>query len=373
MSKKPAPVQVSSWQSTMSVRELSTTPFEDLGESPEDVLARHFSEEVDITPLDGAGRSSVSGVVATVFGSTGFVGRYVVNRLGRIGSQVMLPFRGEENSWRHLKVMGDLGQISARRFDIRNEDSIARAVEHSNVVINLLGRDWTTRNFTMDQVHHRAAELIARKSHEAGVIRLIHVGALGSDDCSPSDYMRTKALGEQAVLNAFPNATVLRPAPIFGAEDRLVIARAYMCRNMYMVPVLNPEARLQPLFVSDFATALMRCIEDSTTIGKSLDLAGPRAYTNAELTDAVAKLLNIEITKLPLTGMAAQIAAKIANLQINPFFTPDHVLSTAVDLTITDRQNNAIYDLGVEKPSTVEEEAYRFIAQFQMPKHRLLI
>jgi NADH dehydrogenase (ubiquinone) 1 alpha subcomplex subunit 9 len=267
----------------------------------------------------------------------------------------MLPFRGEENSWRHLKVMGDLGQISARRFDIRNEDSIARAVEHSNVVINLMGREWSTRNFTMDQVHHRAAEVIARKSREAGVARLIHVGVLGSDDCSPSEFLRSKALGEQAVLKNFPNATVLRPAPVFGAEDRVVVSRAYMCRNLYMVPVLNPTARLQPLFVSDLATAIMHCAEDPTTIGQTLDLAGPHTYTHAELTDLVAKILNINIIKLPLTGSAATLVAKLANMQINPFFTPDHVHSTAIDATIDHPEDNAITRLGVEKPSSVEE------------------
>jgi len=94
------------------------------------------------------GRSSVSGIVATVFGCTGFLGRYVVTNLGNIGSQVVLPFRGEEKSYNHLKVSGDLGQIVPLRWDYKDKDSIRKVVEYSNVIINCVGRTYDTRNFT---------------------------------------------------------------------------------------------------------------------------------------------------------------------------------------------------------------------------------
>jgi uncharacterized protein YbjT (DUF2867 family) len=107
------------------------------------------------------GRQSVSGIVATVFGCTGFLGHYIVNELGKHGSQVVVPYRGEESSVNALKVMGDLGQIVPTTWNIRDKDSIRRAVQHSNVIVNCTGRRWDTRNFKMSEVHVDGAQLIA--------------------------------------------------------------------------------------------------------------------------------------------------------------------------------------------------------------------
>lgn len=111
---------------------------------------RHLHHAV--IPHGKGGRSSVSGVVATVFGATGFLGRYVVNHLGRMGSQVIIPYRCDTYDIMHLRPMGDLGQIIFLEWNGRDKDSIRRAVQHSNVVINLVGREWETRNFDFEDV-----------------------------------------------------------------------------------------------------------------------------------------------------------------------------------------------------------------------------
>ena len=94
----------------------------------------------------GGGRSSVSGHVATVFGCTGFLGRYLVNRLAQKGTQVVVPYRDEDEK-RHLKLMGDLGQIVPLEWDLRNDEQIAECMRHSDVVYNLVGRNYDTKNF----------------------------------------------------------------------------------------------------------------------------------------------------------------------------------------------------------------------------------
>ncbi|GAU27537.1 hypothetical protein TSUD_29690, partial [Trifolium subterraneum] len=99
------------------------------------------------------GRSSVSGIVATVFGATGFLGRYVVQQLAKMGSQVLVPFRGSEDCPRHLKLMGDLGQIVPMKFNPRDESSVKAVMARANVVINLIGRDYETRNYSYEEVH----------------------------------------------------------------------------------------------------------------------------------------------------------------------------------------------------------------------------
>lgn len=175
------------------------------------------------------GRSSFSGIVATVFGTTGFMGRYVVNKLGKIGSQLIIPYRCDPYHVRHLKLAGDLGQVLFQPFHLQDVASIKKAVKYSNVVINLIGREWETKNFKFDDVHVTGARAIARACKEAGVPRLIHVSALNVTDKperfvmkKPSNFFSSKYRGELAVLEEFPDATIIRPSDVYGQEDRFL-------------------------------------------------------------------------------------------------------------------------------------------------------
>ncbi|KAF6119780.1 hypothetical protein HJG60_010190 [Phyllostomus discolor] len=175
-----------------------------------------------VIPHGKGGRSSVSGVVATVFGATGFLGRYVVNHLGRMGSQVIIPYRCDIYDTMHLRPMGDLGQIIFLEWNGRNKDSIQRAVKHSNVVINLVGREWETKNFDFEDVFVKIPQTIAQVSKDAGVERFIHISHLNADIKSSSRYLRNKAVGEKEVRDAFPEAIIIKPSDIFGREDRFL-------------------------------------------------------------------------------------------------------------------------------------------------------
>lgn len=179
----------------------------------------------------GGGRSSVSGHVATVFGCTGFLGRYVVNRLGRKGTQVVVPYRDEDTK-RSLRVAGDLGQIVPLEVNLRRDDQILEAVRHSDVVYNLVGRWWETKNFSFEDINVTAAERIAKICDEAGVARLIHVSHLNAAPDAPSKFLRTKWEGEQRVRAAFPGATIVRPGPMFGFEDRFLNSIARTCDTL---------------------------------------------------------------------------------------------------------------------------------------------
>jgi len=155
----------------------------------------------------------VSGIVATVFGSTGFLGRYVVNRFGRIGSQVIVPYRsaGGDYQIQHLRVMGDVGQIVPVRWTLRDEESIYNAVKHSNVVVNLVGQKYETRNFDFEEVHVEGARRIARIAREADVERFVHVSLAPHDPANDSKWVQSKSRGELAVREVFPASTIIRP------------------------------------------------------------------------------------------------------------------------------------------------------------------
>lgn len=128
-----------------------------------------------------------------------------------------------------LKVCGDLGQVYFHPFEIRDEESIEKVCRYSNVVINLMGRDWETRRFSFDDVHVKGARLLAKVAKRSGVERFIHLSALNAAERPKpvilpkgSKFLASKWRGEQAVLEEFPEATIFRPADVYGQEDRFL-------------------------------------------------------------------------------------------------------------------------------------------------------
>ncbi|WVZ73145.1 hypothetical protein U9M48_021489 [Paspalum notatum var. saurae] len=234
------------------------------------------------------GRSSVSGIVATVFGATGFLGRYLVQQLAKMGSQVLVPFRGSEDSHRHLKVMGDLGQIVPMKYHPRDIDSIKAVMAKSNVVVNLIGREYETRNYSFEEVNHHMAEQLAMIAKEhGGIMRFIQVSCLGASPSSESRLFRTKAAGEESVLKQFPEATIMRPATMIGTEDRILNRWAQFAKNWGFLPLVNGgSAKIQPVYVIDVAAAILNSLkDDGTSMGKTYELGGPEIYTVHELAE----------------------------------------------------------------------------------------
>lgn len=195
------------------------------------IRTNNYSTDVNLSALKRGtgGRSSFNGIVATVFGATGFTGRYVCNRLGKIGTQLIIPYRADHYEAIRLRLCGDLGQVLFQPYNLRDEEAIAKAVRYSNVVINLVGRDWETKNFKYDDVHVTGARNIARIAKEAGVKKFIHVSALNAAEHPEphvlpqgSKFLRSKWLGEQAVREEFPEAIIFRPSDVYGQEDRFL-------------------------------------------------------------------------------------------------------------------------------------------------------
>lgn len=137
------------------------------------------------------GRSSLGGNTATVFGANGFLGRYIVQRLARTGCEVVVPYR-EEMAKRHLKLTGDLGRVTFLEFDLRNTQSIEESVRHSDIVINMIGRNYPTKNFSLFDVNVEGVERIAEAVAKYDVDRFIHMSSYNADENSPSDFFKAK-------------------------------------------------------------------------------------------------------------------------------------------------------------------------------------
>ncbi|XP_036920591.1 NADH dehydrogenase [ubiquinone] 1 alpha subcomplex subunit 9, mitochondrial [Sturnira hondurensis] len=271
-----------------------------------------------LIPHGKGGRSSVSGVVATVFGATGYLGRYVVNHLGRMGSQVIIPYRCDTYDTMHLRPMGDLGQIIFLEWNGRNKDSIQRAVEHSNVVINLVGRDWETKNFDFENIFVKIPQTIAQVSKDAGVERFIHISHLNADIKSSSRYLRNKAVGEKEVRDVFPEAIIIKPSDIFGREDRFLNYFANM-RWFGGVPLisLGKKTVKQPVYVVDVAKGIVNAIKEPDARGKTFAFVGPNRYLLFDLVQYVFGVAHRPFLPYPLPHFAYQLAARL--FEISPF------------------------------------------------------
>ena len=186
-------------------------------------LARSMASFAPKDPSKPGGRHTQSGRVVTVFGGTGFLGQYIISMLGARGDNVVIPFRGDDTEINHLKVCCDYGKAWFLPFSVRDRATLEKAVSQSDTVINLIGKSYETThfapmisNYNFTDVHVTAAREIADVSRRAGVQRLVHVSALQAQhgDRSESEWISSKALGEVAVRNAYPEATIVRPVSL---------------------------------------------------------------------------------------------------------------------------------------------------------------
>jgi len=196
---------------------------------------------------------------------------------GKIGTQVVVPYRGDEYDYRHLKQMGDLGQIVPAFYSVRDADRLRRLTESSDIVINLVGRDYETRNFSFEDVHINAAAAIAKACKETGVQRLVHVSAAGATKDSPSRFLSTKRVGEDAVRAEYADATIIRPSWVFGNEDRFFnrIAFMHMMPTLPGDPLINDgKAKFRPVYISDVAEGIIRAARSSEAAGQTYEFVG---------------------------------------------------------------------------------------------------
>lgn len=301
--------------------------------------SREYSSSLLTVDKHGTGgRSSVSGITATVFGANGFLGSYIVNALAKHGSQVVCPFRSTENEAMHLKQMGDLGQIVLLpEMDIRNDDLIKKAISRSNVVINCVGMRLETMNWSFEEVHVDFPKRLAQLSAEAGhVKRLVHFSDMGADPQHASKRMRTKAQGDEEVLKAFPKATIFRPADIVGIEDHFYNYLIYQLTLTVFAPVVGTGSnKVQPTYVLDVADAVSAALRKPDTEGKTIYLGGPEVLTIRQVYDLLLKTLRIyrdDTVHLPAWAVSAMykpmdmIRTKLPGLPMtSPMATSDYV------------------------------------------------
>ncbi|QDP19232.1 complex I NDUFA9 subunit family protein [Sphingomonas xanthus] len=223
--------------------------------------------------------------LVTVFGGSGFIGRYVCEMLLKAGARVRVAERDPRKAW-FLQPLGSVGQVSAIAADLGRPQTIARAVEGADAVVNLVG----VFKGDLETLHVTGAGKLAEAANAAGATALVHVSAIGADPEAESRYGRTKGLGEQAVRKGFAAATIIRPSVVFGSEDEFTNRFARMAR-FPVLPVIAPNSRFQPVYVRDLAQAIAAAaLNPRVHAGNTYELAGPDVMTMRELNGTVAAI-----------------------------------------------------------------------------------
>jgi len=220
--------------------------------------------------------------LVTVFGGSGFIGRYVCEELLAAGVRIRVASRDPRSAY-YIQPLSQVGQLGLVRADITNRDSVRAAVDGADAVVNLVG------SFTnMAKVHSTGAANIAEAARDSGAKQLVHISAMSADQGSDAGYSRTKGQGENAVRKAFPDATIIRPSIVFGSEDQLTNQLAAMSRLLPVVPVIAGKCRFQPVFVEDLAKAIAAAaVNPAAHAGKTYDIGGPQVFTMRELTQQI--------------------------------------------------------------------------------------
>mmetsp|Transcript_26349 Transcript_26349/g.39059 ORF Transcript_26349/g.39059 Transcript_26349/m.39059 type:complete len:403 (+) Transcript_26349:124-1332(+) len=288
------------------------------------------------------GRHSDAGVKVAVFGSGGFLGNYLCYNNGTNGVKTYIGNRGDEFEQRHLNPMFDLGMLRKVFYSSRDRDSMANVIGDADVVVNLIGKYYETKhltptpkfpylsyevNTTFQEANVDVPRTVAELCTEMQVDNLIHVSALAANPESKSEWARTKHEGEVAVKEAYPWATIVRPAVMFGHEDKLLNWFANAASRLPFVPLVNGgQALTQPVYVSDVADVISRIIDDPSNFeGRTVEVFGKDDFTYKELSQFVYDITGQSPTVVDLPPELMKPMARILELQGSPMLTRDLV------------------------------------------------
>ncbi|HEX7006511.1 MAG TPA: complex I NDUFA9 subunit family protein [Alphaproteobacteria bacterium] len=300
---------------------------------------------------------------ATIFGGSGFIGRYIVRRLAAEGTVVRVAVR-RPNEALFLKPMGNVGQIVPVAADVRDAATVQAAVRGADQVVNVVSLYVERGRATFEAVHETGAEIVARAAAEAGVGRLVHFSGIGADPNSISRYARVRARGEQVVRAAFPSATIMRPSVVFGPEDALFNRLAAIAQLSPVMPLFGGgKTRLQPVYVGDVAQAVHRALHDPAAPGRVYELGGPRVYTLRELHELLLAEIQRRRLLVPVPFVIAEIIAMFLGLLPNPPLTREQVKLLRTDNVVTPGALS-LADLGI-RPTAAEVVLPTYLDRFR--------
>jgi NADH dehydrogenase len=311
-----------------------------------------------------------NGKLATVFGGSGFVGRHIVWALAQRGYRVRAAVRRPDLAG-HLQPMGVVGQIYGVQANLRFPESVVRAVEGADIVINAVGILAPTGAQTFEAVHTEGAERVAKAAREAGANRLVHISAIGADAKSSARYARTKAQGEEATRAEFPSAIILRPSIVFGPEDQFFNRFAALARVSPVLPLIGGgRTKFQPVFVGDLGQAAANAAIDAGTPGTVYEIGGPEIRSFRELLEMTLTYSGRHRLLVPMPFWLAQLQALLTWPLPNAIrpITVDQVRLLKSDNVVSVaavRDGRTLSALGVQRPASIDAIVPEYLERFK--------
>jgi len=289
--------------------------------------------------------------LVTVFGGSGFVGSQIVRALARAGYRIRVAVRNPGRGYR-LPMLGDVGQIEVFQANLRNADSVDRALDRARFCINAAAVLYESGRQTFEALHVEGARTVALTAAARNIERLVQISAIGADANSSSKYARTKAAGEAVAREAIAGAIVIRPSVVFGPADAFFNRFASMALTSPVLPLIGGGAtRFQPVFVGDVAEAVACSLSDPSAVGRTYELGGPAIYSFRELMEILLRDIRRERLLAPvpfpiarLLGLGGDLVA--ATGLIAPPITGDQVEMLRSD-NIVSPGAHTLADLGV--------------------------
>jgi uncharacterized protein YbjT (DUF2867 family) len=301
--------------------------------------------------------------LVTIFGGSGLLGRYAVRAFGRAGWRIKVGVR-HPNLAHFLPPMGQVGQILVSKADVTDMDAVAAAVKGADVVVNLVGILHPSGGQSYQSVHVDAARTIAKAAKAAGVGTLIHVSTMNINVDSLSAYARSKAEGEIALREEFPQATLIKPSLVFGPEDQFFNKFAGLARILPFLPLIGGgHTKFQPVFAGDVAAAIVKCAEDPATRGKSYELGGPAVYSFKDMLKVILRETGRKRLLVPVPFWLASIKAVFLQFLPGKLLTPDQVKFLRTDNVVAPGALT-LTDLGIA-PASLEAIAPAYLWRFR--------
>lgn len=307
--------------------------------------------------------------LVTIYGGSGFVGRYIALRMAKAGWRVRVAVR-RPNEALFVKPFGVVGQVEPILCNIRDDASVRAAMRGADAVVNCVGLLNNRARNKFDAVQHEGAERIARIAAVEGVKQMVHLSSIGADSESDSDYARTKGLGEESVLRFFPTATILRPSVVFGVEDKFFNKFAGMTAFGLIMPIVGGDTKFQPVFVDDVAAAAEVALTGDATTGV-YELGGPEVKTLREVVQYMLGeiqrrrlVLNLPFFVGQIMGIGFDMMQTLSlGLIPNTILTRDQVRLLQHDNTVA-KDARGLADLGIS-PTPFEAVVPDYLWRFR--------
>lgn len=320
-----------------------------------------------------------------VLGGTGFVGAHVCEKLVRQDWHVTVPTRRRGNA-RHLL---HLSLVTVLELDVHDEVALRQAVAGHDAVVNLVAILHGSQA-AFDRVHVGLPQKLARACLAAEVKQLVHISALGANaqqpQSAPSMYLRSKGQGEAVLMQAAAGGgagigagggfelTILRPSVMFGAQDKFMNLFAKLQKVFPLMPLAGADARFQPVWVQDVATAVERCLalDGNTTLAHAprvLELCGPDVFTLKELVQMAAQFSGIREGRgrpvISLPRWLGRLQAMLMELVPGePLMSRDNLDSMQTD-NVASGALPGLHSLGIT-PSALPPIAQDYLTQHQI-------